>query len=585
MPLSTICLGIPWSSAHANPLGLQDDYESIQQHAVSSITDCQVQMLAHRKQGPVLPTLVVNVSPDPATDKLRKRRSSRTVGLTSTKDTSPTTLWFRLVSGDKESSLQDWARFIRALIQPNVPDRPPMSPLTPASPTFINPFSSRGRETIEPYPRPSSGNANLRAALQHKGSTHTTSSRDRPLTFSESTSLRSKRSDISSHTSSMNPPYVGFQNYTTMHPTDLPSPATTIGEYQGEFIEGWTSAQGRSSTLSSPVRGRDSIGSQPALSAQVVADASSPPGPRETILDRAFQMRCIPGSEREVPGEEKLSSLARFDALMREADEKRKMREAEAAKLREANNGMKSAWDLDDEDSESDNPEEDDDNEDSDEDDDAASEQVRDPDDHYMMPPTARRALDYITGRREPRTQDDQAPLRYNPETLMTLNSGSSHLRPQTGYSRNRPGIAQRTHSQPHLVGITSAVAPSILDLSSRSPRRPSEDESAMTTAKTLERNTAENRGSTSSVKRLSFNEFAKRLSSTSSLLLMQTNASSTSANSSRNSEAEPQQHAARGTLSPRGAPPTPVAERDSPDKRCAWRGSVGVFGGEGGFV
>jgi hypothetical protein len=68
--------------------------------------------------------------------------------------------------------------------------------------------------------------------------------------------------------------------------------------------------------------------------------SSSPPGPRETILDRAFQMRCIPGSDREVPGEEKLSSLARFDALMREADEKRKKREMEEARARGTAAGM-----------------------------------------------------------------------------------------------------------------------------------------------------------------------------------------------------------------------------------------------------
>lgn len=380
----------------------------------------------------------------------------------------------------------------------------------------------------------------------------------------------------------MNPQYAAYHNYSAIHPTDLPSPATTIGEYQGEFIEGWTSAQGRSSTLNSPIRGRDSIGSQPTLSTQAMVDSSSPPGPRETILDRAFQLRCIPGSEREIQGEEKLSSLARFDALMREADEKRKAREAEeAAKLKAANDAMKSAWDLDD-DSDSDNEDEDDDDDDEDSDeDDVAGEQIQDADDRFMMPPTTQRALDYITGRRELRSQGDQGPLRYNPETLMTLNSGSSQLRPQTGYSRSRPTIAQRTHSQPHLVGINTSA--SILSAVPQPPGRLLE-EGSTSTVLTSQRNPADMRQSASSIKRLSLTEITKRLSSTSSLLLVQTNCSSTSANSSRNSEADPQQYASRGALYPRGATPGPMTDRESADKRCAWRGSVGVFG-EGGFV
>jgi len=322
-------------------------------------------------------------------------------------------------------------------------------------------------------------------------------------------------------------------------------------------------------------------------------DSSSPPRPRETILDRAFQLRCIPGSEREVPGEEKLSSLARFDALMREADEKRRSREASEARARAANNELKSAWDLDDEDSDSDRLDEEDDE---DSDDDEAGD---DPDDRYRITPTEQRALDYITGRREPRAQGDRSPLSNNPETLMTLNSGSSHLRPQTGYSRNRPGIAQRTHSQPHLVGITTTTttfSPSSLGMSPRPSGKTQEDTDSLTTTAattaptTLHRSATEKRQSTSSVKRLSFTEFTKRLSSTSSLLLVQTNASSISATSSRNSDADPQQHPVRGTLNPRvaapTAPPAPLAvDRESLDKRCGWRGSVGVFGAEGGFL
>ncbi|OIW29528.1 hypothetical protein CONLIGDRAFT_575174 [Coniochaeta ligniaria NRRL 30616] len=554
-----------------------------------SIYKSKIQHVAHRKQGPVLPTLIISISPDPTTDKLRKRRSSRTAGLTSTKETHPTTLWFR--PGDDVYTLQDWARFIQPLIQPNMPDRVPMSPITPASPSFINPFSAR-REASDAYQRPSSGHANHWGPLHYKGSGHTHSSRERPLTFSEAPSLRSKRSDVSSsHASSMVPAHMGYQNYTAIqqgHVTDLPSPATTIGEYQGEFIEGWTSAQGRSSTLSSPTRGRDSVSSQGPQSIAVTMDSSSPPAPRETILDRAFQLRCIPGSERAVPGEEKLSSLARFDALMREADEKRKIREAEEARLR-AESEPKSVWDLDDD---SDSDDEGDDDDDSD---DVVGE-LNDSELGYPMPSTAQRALNYIAsrhdsqqGQRSRAQTGGRGPLNYNAETLMALNSGPSLLRPQTSYARNRPGMAQRTHSQPQLAGM--GPIPGTLDSAPQPAGSRGSGDTLTTKASPLHRSQTEKRLSTSSAKRSSFTEFTKRLSSTSSLLLVQTNASSASAASSRGSSDTAgegsQQHGLRGALQPRGVrSPTPRTERDSTDKACNWRGSVGVFGAaEGGLI
>ncbi|KAM7189630.1 hypothetical protein V8F20_010064 [Naviculisporaceae sp. PSN 640] len=603
----------------------KEDYEPIQQHAINTITDCQVQMLAHRKQGPVLPTLILNIVPDPATDKLRKRRSSRTAGLTSTKDSGPTTLWFR--NADEQHTLQDWARFIQQLIQPNIPETGPLSPLTPASPTFINPFATvpRSREASEVH-RP-----NSRPALYSTGSHQTHSSRERPLTFSESTSLRSKRSDLSSQTSSMYPSHITFQNYTAMHPADLPSPATTIGEYQGEFIEGWTSAQGRSSTLSSPVRARDSIGSQvPPL--QPTIESTSPPGPRETILDRAFQLRCIPGSETEVPGEEKLSSLARFDALMREADEKRKLREAEEAKTRvpmtSSHTELKSAWDVDDDsDTDGDNDFDDVD----DDSDDPVGEMEPDLEDRFRASPKAQRALDYgarrpsttETGCQQPQRMSSQrSPLSYQhdtPEPFPPYNT-SYQTRPQTGYSTSRrPSLAQRMHSQPQL---THGIPPP----SSPPPVPYLQPTSAMLTGRTASGKPAdellqEKRLSISSAKRLSFTDFTKRLSSTSSLLLVQTNASGGSSRGSNSdfdaAQQKQQQHSEHyHHLNPRAPPPPPlspltpqhpqqfyagphspqfsIGERDRTmmadgaggDKRCGWRGSVGVFGSaEGGFL
>ncbi|KAH8881532.1 hypothetical protein GQ53DRAFT_667704 [Thozetella sp. PMI_491] len=579
----------------------KEDLDPIQQHAISSITDCQVQMAAHRKQGPVLPTLVINISPDPATDKLRKRRSSRTAGLTTTKETTPSTLWFR-PGGEDHHNLHDWARFLQPLIQPNMPDRTPKSPITPSSPAFVNPFSPRQREPSDQSQRPGSGNPNSRAPLQHKNSSQTYSSAERSRQ-GEAPSLRSKRSDISS-----NPSHIGFQNYTVVHPTDLPSPATTVGEYQGEFIEGWTSAQGRSSTLSSPIRGsirgRDSIGSQmPAPPIHGMVDSSSPPGPRETILDRAFQMRYIPGSDRDLVGEGKLSSLARFDALMREVDQKRKTREAEEAKLRAAEqpDGLKSAWDLDDDSDEEQGAE------DSDSEDEPVGELEQDLADRFMMPSKAQQALNFIAGRADqaappPRSPSARGPLSYDHETLMALssNSGSSHLRPQTGYSTDRPGFAQRKYSQPQLAGHKASrmgLASPTLDV------LPSAAEDGGSVGPLLHRSATEKRHSTSSakrhstssLKRLSFTEFTKRLSNTSSLLLVQTNTSNASSRASAELDfMQQQQSAPKGMLGMRSSQPsTPLSpgqsmsdkDRENIEARCGFRGSVGVLGKEGSFL
>lgn len=587
---------------------LKDDVEPIQQHAIATITECHIQMLAHRKQGPVLATLVIGIVPDPVTDKLRKRRSSRTAGLTATKETAPTTLYFR--PGQEGQTLQEWVHVIHELIQAHVPNNSPFGAITPTSPTFTNPFAPRPREGSEASKRPNSGNASSRPPFfTSKSSGNTTNSRERPVTYSETHSLRSRPSDLSSHASSMNPSHMGFHNnYTTRHPGDLPSPATTLGDYGGEFIEGWTSAQGRSSTLSSPIQTRDSIGSQIPPLAQQPGTSSSPPI-RETILDRAFQLRYIPGSDRELPDGDKLSSLARFDALMREEDEKRKTREALEASLRgdtpattpstAEHPGLKSGWDLDD-DSDSDDSI-------SDDGDDRSEGPVGDMDpdleDDFPVPPMAHRALQYIAGGRQSSRTQPKSPLSFNQDALMALSSGSP-TRPLTGYSkRTRPPIAQRTHSQPQLAGMMMAPhlrtppAPAVQaearrEVPAAAPVKQSEDvaPAAPVTAAVAApiRPAMEKRLSTSSIKRQSFTDFTKRLSSTSSLLLFQSGASSRASNSDADLQQPQQQQPLSHHLHPRAtaaqgasSPANPAVAND----RCGWRGSVGVFGAEGGFL
>ncbi|OTB07797.1 hypothetical protein M426DRAFT_19732 [Hypoxylon sp. CI-4A] len=535
----------------------KDDWEPVQQHSMTSITDCQVQMVSHRKQGSVLPTLAVQISPDPATDKLRKRRSSRTAGLTTTKESGPMTLCFRL-GDDRTYTLDDWARYIQSLIQPEVPGRHPISPISPTSPNFINPFSpSSARDATDFYAGASSASSSrtrTRMTAKSSGHVHASSRDGNTIYRSGSPSIRSLRSDMSSsHASSMAPISTAYatQHYTTVYPSDLPSPATTVGEYQDQFIEGWTSAQGRSSTLSSPARARESIGSAPG---QILPSlqSSSPPVPRETILDRAFQLRCIPGSDREVPGEEKLSSIARFEALMREAEARQSVFDKGRTIAKQP---LKSTWEEDESEEEAEAVDEDDE-EDSDED---GFEQDMG---HDHIGSSANRALQFIANRH---SSGKPHWSHQNPRTGSHYHeSGPSILRPHTAHSRLRPA-AQRTSSQPYV--STSSLDPSSI------PRVPEEG---------VTRRNHEKRHSTSDVKRLSFNEFTKRLSGTSSLLLVQTNASGGSSRGSSEIEGAQQMTPPRGALSPRGGALSPT-ERD---ERCRWRGSVGVFGtNEGGFL
>ncbi|KAL2268652.1 hypothetical protein VTJ83DRAFT_3498 [Remersonia thermophila] len=595
----------------------RSDTEPLVQYPISLIADCQVQMMSYRKQGPVLPTMVVNVLPDPQLEKARKRRSSRTAGLASAKDNGPITLLFR--PADEHPTLNDWARFIQSLIQPLIPDRTPMSPLTPMSPIFTDPFSQRPREFVELPPRPGSGNGS-RTGFSMKSSTQTYSSRERPLTFSDSPSLRSKRSDLSSQTSMHQPQPAAFHHpFSGVVPADLPSPATTIADYHSELIEGWTSAQGRSSALSSPVRGREnSVGSQTQVQFLNASDSASgaSQAPRETILDRAFQLRCIPGAENEIPGEDKLSSLARFDALMKEMDEKRRQREAEEAKANaestaaanskamSTSSDPKSAFDSD--------SEADSDDTDSDDDSDNFA---TDADLDGAFSTSTQRAFDYMNGKYErvprtpasPQVQTPRAPPTYNHEAFMALSSNaySSQSRPQTGYSksRSRPAMSQRTHSQPHLA--TMMAGSSVNAVSTPADTEPTGFSFTPGSPSVVHHHhhhhrhaSIEKRQSTSSSERLSFSEFTRRLSGASSLLGIQSNNTNNNAGgvaSSRVSHGDmdllqnaPQSppphlhhlHPRAGPQTPRSPPP--VSERE----RCVWRGSVGVFGGgDGGFI
>lgn len=514
----------------------------------------------------MLPTLVITIS-----DNQRKRRSSRATGfISSNKDAGVTTLWFRTPPDDHHPSLHEWSRFILSKKSSSSATESPVSPV------FTSPFQTRSNDNPDYFPRPGSGSR----GLQHKSSTATysTGPLDRPATFSsESPSLRSKRSDISSPSSNNHPsqkvPYpIPEQHYTTLMPGDIVSGPN--GEYQGQFIEGWTYAQGRASTMSSPSGARDSMSSQ---SQQLsILDATSPPCPGETILDRAFQLGHVPGAGSYVPGQEKLSSIARFDALMREADEKRRKRDT----IQQAQQTtITSAFDDDDS---SDDEDVDPASDDSDSASDAYSDD-QDQNEHHtapLMSPSAQRALAYITGRND---GGNLSPNSHRPgmsRNHLSFHAGSARTstiappsRPHTAHAKSRPNVA-RAQNTAHLM----PTATTTLDLPS--PGRGNEDGPHRSST------IAEKRHSNSSAKRLSFTEFTKRLSSTSSLLLVQTNASGGSSHVSSEVDTQPCSSAPRTNLTLRGAGPPPrPRDRDDQDRRCGWRGSVGVVGTEGGFL
>lgn len=532
----------------------QDDSEPTQQWPMSSISDCSIQMLAKRKQGPVLPTLVVTMA-----DKEKKRRSSRAGSLISAhKDSGVTALWFRLPTDDQQSKLHDWVRFIQSKKSTINEEDSPITPTSTAN------FSPRSKEAYDYFPRPGSNRGN--PSLHHKSSTATysTVARERPVTFSShSPSLRSRRSDISSPSSTIATQTSNFhipgQHYTTVLPTDLPSPVNTTGDFQTERIEGWIATKARSSTLSSPIHPRDSIRSHAQHPSLITS--SSPPAPRETLLDRAFQMRNISAAARKASGEEQLSSVARFDALMREADTKRKQKEDTE---REEQLAMRSAFEDDD----SSAPDDSSDTDDSDSDIGHMSKDGQA--EPHLMSPSAHRALQYIASRPgPPRPSMSRNNLSFHAASTSTGLTREPPARPHTAHGKSRRDLAQRAQSTHYLPSLPSAdLAAAVGKMPQDGGLRPTGDQGQ----------------SNSSTKRLSFTEFTKRLSSTSSLLLVQTNASGNS--SRRNSEIEPSTVPRSSLRHPGSGPSSRGKERlrDEPEKRCSWRGGVKVVGGEGGF-
>ena len=263
---------------------------------------------------------------------------------------------------------------------------------------------------------------------------------------------------------------------------------------------------------------------------------------------------------------------------MREVDERKRQNSVSSAH----DPTQSSSWDLDEESEESS----------AEADDQDGGDELDMSDQEIEISTPAQRALDYISGRMTPLPSsrplsppprsppipflNAQAMSAFHGYSSPPTNSGG--LRPRTGTSTtqqvrtNRPkSLALPSRS------ISTTAIPTLKDTSS---------------ASSANSNLKENRRSSTSVKRLSFTEFAKRLSSTSSLLLVQSNTNASSSSGREGSRrgsseygADGDERGLRASVSLRGGASAAVGERDARDKRCGWRGSVGVFGGEGGFL
>lgn len=479
------------------------------QHQITTIKTCDIQSIQYKKPGPTVPTLVITIEVDPAADKSRKRRSSRTGGLLAM-NTYPNSILFRSVPDDKYN-IYDWQIAIQPLMRSNQNMESPMSPTSPQFSAFTNPFAS------------TSSDYSLRSEVQHRASSNTYSSigtlpqrshsNQQSSLISPSPSLRSRRSDLSSQASSLNRPQGYQSSFPIQHPPDLPSPASTAN-YEDQLISGWTSAQGRSSALSSHTRGSNSV-----------SMAGTPPAPQQTILDRAFQMRIIPGSETAHEEDaSKLSSIARFEALMRETDERIKNGKGSIRGSTRASQAPD--WELD---------EEDEDDSDDERPDTSRSEGLylqdsdnEDDNDHmafsvHEIPTPAQRALEYIAGRAS--TPVSQQRPSSNRSMVGGSTAYTSPIAPPPlprSMTSDAATFAQNTGRAKRKSRPLSMVVPPSSAMSESTPTA------------------VKRRSSTSiSANRLSFNEFAKRLSSGSSLLLVQNNRSRSSSCSRHSTASE----------------------------------------------
>ncbi|KAI9756968.1 MAG: RNA-splicing factor [Chaenotheca gracillima] len=234
------------------------DPELVSRHPLAALRSCTVEDYSTRKGSVPLPTLVLSFESD---GNRGKRRSSQSSGMSV--KTRSDTLIFR---GTPECpyAIIDWNRALQAHLHEQLQSQ--------------SPFLNSNYSLSDTSSRPST--STTRPAVAHS-----------PNSYGSNSSVTPQSALIS--------PAVSFQSSYT---------ATT------------------SPSSTSPVRPTAPLDQlhSPTNSAFPDSLSTSPPGPKESILDRAFMMNCIPGHSRPTSGdsnvEEPMTSIARFEALMKELD-------------------------------------------------------------------------------------------------------------------------------------------------------------------------------------------------------------------------------------------------------------------------
>ena len=221
---------------------------------------CTVQDYIHRKTHSAQPTLIVTVQAGGPKKNRQARRLSQTGGL-STSHT--TTILFRAVQSAPDS-IRSWQEALQEIL-----DAPPDQYRSDATLSYSSnrPSTSTARPTLPP-----SQESYMSASGSHPGS---------------ALSIRTSHTAVSSPISS--------------------SPQNAVHTFE-------SSSSPRSDHFGSPSPYRTVSPPFPSPPAVVV---------RETILDRAFKMNCIPGAAPALEGEPAMNSIARFEALMQDVEARR----------------------------------------------------------------------------------------------------------------------------------------------------------------------------------------------------------------------------------------------------------------------
>ncbi|KAI9677683.1 MAG: hypothetical protein M1817_006638 [Caeruleum heppii] len=246
------------------------DRDAIARYPLSLMVSCTVENITHRKSNALSPTLILHFA-SASTERTRTKLRQHQAPPRSTPKPHTTAVHLRSAPDSPESIL-DWHDTLHVHLTSQ-----------PQSPHFDSAHSSSDKSS-----RPST--STTRPALPPSQGSHvsTSSSKAASAILSPTLSLRSSHTGISSpNPYSPNNPQQTFRS----------SPSPTADVHNSHHHR----------RPPSTVRSR------------------SPPPPRETILDRAFMMNCIPGapSSPYLEQDRNMTSIARFEALMQEKDAKK----------------------------------------------------------------------------------------------------------------------------------------------------------------------------------------------------------------------------------------------------------------------